>query len=517
MKKEIVLTFDIGTQSMRGMFVDKKGNILEFEQIKYENPYFSKYPGWAEQKPNFYFDVLCQISKTLAQKYPDRMKEVLAVSITTIRDSVLCLDKDKKPLRDIILWLDKRECENKLKIPWHKKIIFKLAGMLDVVCMQYKQSVCNYIMEKEPEIWEKTDKYVMLSTYMNYLLTGKLVDSYTNQIGHVPYDYENNCWVKGKSLTRFLFDVPYKKLCDLVDPGEVIGTISREVSEKTMIPEGIEFIVSGSDKACETLGLSVITKDKAAISLGTTATLHFMTPKFFEPIKYAPAYPAVMKGYYNTEAQIYRGYWMITWFKKEFAAKECMQAKDLGISPEYLLNKYLASVPPGSDGLILQPYWTPGIANPNSRGSIIGFSDIHTRIHIYRAIIEGIDFSLYDSLLTMQRKGKQKIKEIYVAGGGSQSNEICQITANIFGLPIKRIQTHEVAGLGSSIVTFVSKGIYKSYEEAVANMVREKDVFEPNMKEHVIYEKIYKEIYCKVNSKLEPLYTKIKNKFGGKI
>lgn len=516
MNKDLVLTFDLGTQSMRGMFVDKTGNILGFEQIIYEQPYFSKNPGWAEQKPNFYFEILCKISNTLYQKFPDLMERVFAVTLTTIRDTVLCLDKDCKPLRDIILWLDKRETEKPANISALKKLTLQIAGAYDIAMTQYRQSVCNWIMEKEPEIWEKTYKYVMLSTYLNYLLTGNLVDSYANQIGHVPFDYKNTCWLLGNSLTRFLYDVPNDKLCDLVSPGDIIGKITKEVSEKTSIPEGLELIAGGSDKACETLGLSVITKDRASISLGTTATIHFATPDYFEPVKYAPAYPAVMKGYFNTEAEVYRGYWMISWFKKEFAAKECIMAEKLGISPEELLNKNLSTVPPGSNGLILQPFWSPGVVNPNSRGSIIGFSDVHTRIHIYRAIIEGIDFSLLDSMYTMEKRCSQKIKEIYVAGGGSQSDEICQITANIFGLPVKRIQTHEVAGLGSSIIAYVSKGFYSSYEEAVNNMVRVKDVFDPDAKEHEIYDKIFKEIYLRVNTTLEPLYTKIKKRFGGK-
>ena len=106
MNKGIVLTFDIGTQSIRGMFIDEKGNILDIEQKIYEVPYFSKNPGWAEQKPDFYFDNLCNVSKILASRSPKLMSEAFAVTITTLRDTVLCLDKDLNPLRDIVLWLD---------------------------------------------------------------------------------------------------------------------------------------------------------------------------------------------------------------------------------------------------------------------------------------------------------------------------------------------------------------------------------------------------------------------------
>ena len=130
-------------------------------------------------------------------------------------------------------------------------------------------------------------------------------------------------------------------------------------------------------------------------------------------------------------------------FKKEFAAKEVIQAKRLGISPEELLNQSLKNVPEGCEGLLFQPYFTPNITMPTARGAIIGFSDAHTRIHLYRAIIEGINFALIDGMKVMEQRAGHKFQAIYLGGGGSQSDEICQITAHMFGLPVVRTQTYE--------------------------------------------------------------------------
>lgn len=97
---------------------------------------------------------------------------------------------------------------------------------------------------------------------------------------------------------------------------------------------------------------------------------------------------AAYKGRYNPEIEIYRGYWLISWFKKEFAMKEEKETALHGMIAEELLNKRLHEIEPGCNGLVFQPYFTPGVAMPNAKGSVIGFSDVHTRIHIYRAIIE---------------------------------------------------------------------------------------------------------------------------------
>jgi len=508
----LILTFDVGTQSTRCMIVDKKGEILDIIQKQYEKPYYSTKDDYAEQKPDFYFNKMCEASVKLRERNPKLYENIIGVTLTCIRDTVLCLDKDNKPLRDIILWLDKREANpaDLPKIPVIKNFLFKLAGVQDTIEMQQRQSACNWLMTKEKDIWDKTNKYVMLPTYLNYLLTGTLKDSTSNQIGHFPYDYKNGKWMNKNGLTRCLFDVPNEKLVELCEPGDVIGYISEECSKLTGIKKGLPLIATGSDKGCETLGLSVTTKNKAAISFGTTATIQFTTEKYFEPLNTAPSYPASIKGLYNPEVQIYRGYWMISWYKKEFCTNEELEAKKLGVSTEEILNKMLPTVERGSNGLILQPFWSPGVTNPNARGTMIGFRDIHGKAHIYRAIIEGIGYGLMDGLYSMEKRGKQKIDEIYVGGGGSQSDEICQITANMFGLPIKRIQTHEASGLGSSMIGFISLGVYKDLDEASKNMIRDKDVFTPNMEEHKYYSDIYHNVYRKIYPKMDPLFKKLK-------
>lgn len=510
MKNPLVLTFDVGTQSARAMLIDTHGEIVAVARRTYEEPYFSLHPGWAEQKPDFYFDKLCDASRELCRENADKLEDVIAVTATVIRDTVLCLDENNKPLRDIILWLDKREAKNDEPYGIIKKLIFKVADMEETAKNQARNSACNWLMENESELWSKTAKYVMLPTYLNYKLTGRLCDTPANMIGHVPFDYKNRRWMSKSELTRCVCDVPQEKLCELIDSGEVIGRISAEISELTGIPEGLPLIATGSDKGCETLGLSVFKDNQAAVSFGTTATVQMTTKDYFEPQRFLPAYPAVPNGMYNPEIQIYRGYWMVSWFVKEFAAAEAAQAKEQGCSVEQVLDSYLDTVPPGCDGLVLQPYWTPGIANPLAKGGIIGFSDIHTRHHLYRAVIEGIDFALYEALKTMEKRSGKKIDEIFVGGGGSKSKIICQILSDVTGLPVKCIQTHEACGLGASMVAFVATGVFESYDDAIKSMVRVKREFTPDEENHRLYEEIYNNVYVKMYPKLEPIYKKIR-------
>lgn len=509
MGKPLVLTFDMGTQSARALLVDATGTIVHKAQKVYDPPYQSPQPGWAEQKAEFYWQAVCEVSRALKEKAGALWEDIIAVTCSTIRDTCLCLDKDLQPLRDVIVWIDNREASEIEDMPNTSSMMFRLAGMKDAVELQRKVSACNWIAAHEPDMWAQTAKFVFISTWLNYKLCGNLVDSTAGVIGHIPYDSKVRGWMKANDRRKVIFDVREDQLFDLVEPGEAMGMITAETARETGLPEGLSLIATGSDKGCETLGLGCLHPDRAALSFGTTATVQISTPVYLEPFPFIPAYAAVIPGYYNPEVEIYRGFWLISWFKREFAAKEMAEAERLGCSAEELLNARLREVPPGCQGLMMQPYFTPGLVMPHAKGAVIGFSDVHTRIHIYRAIIEGIGFALMEGLRQIEKRGKLQVQKLMVAGGGSQSDEICQITASMFGLPVCRTQTHEVTGVGASLIAFVAKGVFGSYEEAVAAMVHEKDEFLPDRKAHAVYERLYENVFIKIFDKLSPLYQNI--------
>lgn len=504
--KPLVLTFDIGTQSLRAVLVDDEGNISMKAQKSFDIPYFSVNPGWAEQKGEFYWENICQASLQLKEMAGPLWENIQAVSITTIRDTDICVDKDGIPVRPAILWLDKREAEIDEPFPPYNQVLFSASGMSNTARFIRKISSCNWIRTNEPENWEKTYKYMLLSGYMNYCFCGKMIHSTANIIGHLPYDNKKSCWQSPRDLTYCVFPIPKEKLCELCQPGDILGNITAKASLETGISQGLPLVATGSDKGCETLALSCNTPEKAAISFGTTATVQYTIDRYVEPQRFFPPYVSAYKGRYNPEIEIYRGYWLISWFKKEFASKEVKEAAEKGVSAEELLNERLKDIPPGCQGLVFQPYFTPGVSMPNARGAIIGFSDVHTRIHIYRAIIEGINFALMEGMKNLEKRMKVPTEKVFLAGGGSRSREICQITADMFGVPAYRIQTHEAAALGSSLIAFTAIGRFASIEEATESMVHIKDEFLPDMEAHKVYDKIYNDVYSKIFSKLQPLY-----------
>jgi sugar (pentulose or hexulose) kinase len=511
-----LLSIDCGTQSLRAILFSLKGEMLAIQRVKYE-PYVSLNPGWAEQDAEVYREALKKACRLLKSENPEYFNSIAGIGVTTMRDSLVNVDSEGKPLRPIMVWLDQRKAKPVYKPGISMKLLIWFIGMRDSIKKAQRDGKCNWIRQNQPEIWEKTHKFIQVSGYLNYILTGEFKDSVASQIGHVPFDYKRLKWGNPKKLLTFsakLYPVEKDMLPELVNPGQILGRITKSASAETGLPENLPVVACGSDKGCETIGMGILTSDKASLSFGTTATIQITSKKYLEPISYMPSYPAVFPGYFNPEVEIFRGFWMISWFKNEFACKEIKEAEERGITAEEVLNEMLCQSPPGSMGLMVQPYWSPGLSQPVAKGAMIGFGDVHKKPHIYRAVIEGLVYALREGKEKIEKVSKTKIHQLAVSGGASKSDEICQIAADIFNLPVVRGRTPETSGLGAAVLTAVGTGNFNSIEDAVREMVQIKDEFHPNQNHVKMYDKLYKKVYKKMYKKLEPFYHEIRGITG---
>jgi sugar (pentulose or hexulose) kinase len=438
------------------------------------------------------------------------------VALTTQRSTVINLDKHGQPLRPAMLWLDMRRTYGLPPVKGLWGLLFALSGMRQTVAYLQAEAEANWISTHQPEIWAQTDKYVFLSGYLTYRLIGEIKDSIGCQVGYVPFDYKHLRWSSKTDWKWQAVAVEPHMLYDLVPPAGQLGEISPKASAETGIPAGLPLIAAAADKACEVIGSGCLEPQIGCVSYGTTATLCTTHQRYIEPIPLIPPYPSAVPGAYCLESQVYRGYWMVNWFKQEFGLHEQQIASQRGIEPEELFDELVTQVPPGSMGLILQPYWSPGlkVPGPEAKGAIIGFSDVHTRAHLYRAILEGLAYALRDGLLRMEKRTKVEITELRVSGGGSQSQAALQLTADIFGLPAALPHIYETSGLGAAIDAAVGLGLHADFASAVKAMTRTKRIFEPDAQNHRLYDALFQEVYQNIYAGLQPLYERIRRITG---
>ncbi len=515
MSKDCVLAIDNGTQSVRALVFDPQGDLLARSRVVIE-PYFSTAPGLAEQHPEVFWKAICAACQKLWQDAPAIKDRIAGVSLTTQRSTVINVDHLGRPLRPAIVWLDQRRTTGLKPVSGLWGLAFFLSGMTETAAYLQAEAEANWIRTYQPEIWDNTYKYLFLSGYLTFLLTGKFVDSIGCQVGYIPFDYKHLQWSKKWDWKWQAVPMKESLLPDLVAPSHMLGEITTEAAEATGIPAGMPLIAAAADKACEVIGAGCLEPNRACLSFGTTATINTTHRRYIEIIPLIPPYPSAVPGCYSLETQIYRGYWMVSWFKREFAQNEARLAKEHDVEVEELFEHLVESVPPGSDGLMLQPFWSPGlkVPGPEAKGAIIGFGDVHTRAHLYRSILEGLSYALREGAERTVKRSGQAINEIRIAGGGSQSRAAMQLTADIFGLPASNPHVYEASGLGAAIDAAVGLNLHPSFDAAVSQMTRTSLTFEPIAANHRIYDELYQRVYRQMYRRLKPLYEQIRDITG---
>jgi sugar (pentulose or hexulose) kinase len=511
----LILALDSGTQSIRALVFDLQGQLHAKSKVELQ-AYVSPQPGWAEQDVDYYWHNLCQALQQLWPMIGDDKRRIAGMALTTQRATVVNLDAEGNALRPAISWLDQRRCNSLPAIGYGWDGLLKILGQGALVKHFRSQAESNWLREVQPEIWGQTDKFLLLSGFLHYRLCGEYRDCVAAQVGYIPFDYRRQHWASRWDWKWPATGIALKQLPQLVPAASQLGVISELAATQTGLPAGLPIIAAGADKACEILGSGCLSPDIGAVSYGTTATINTTSQKYIEAVSRLPAYPSSVPGSYCTEVQVFRGFWMVNWFKQQFGLPELLQSGRDGTPPELLFDQLIADIPPGSMGLMLQPYWTPGVKfpGPEAKGAIIGFGDIHTRGHIYRAILEGLAYSLREGAELIEKRTGQVIKVLRVSGGGSQSDAMLQITADVFGLRAERPHTYETSGLGAAIDAAVGLGFYPDFPSAVQQMVHRGDAFEPNPESHGLYQQLYRQVYQKMYPRLSPLYRVIRDITG---
>ena len=207
---------------------------------------------------------------------------------------------------------------------------FGIAGLSETVAYLQAEAEANWISTYQPEVWQKTHKYLLLSGYLTYKLVGKFVDSVGCQVGYIPFDYKHlPLSAQGLEMEGF---IPHRPLnyAGAYSSRPILGPYRAEASNETGIPQGLPLVAAAADKACEIFGSGTFESNIGCLSFGTTATINVTHKKYVEPIPLIPPYPAAVTGYYSVEVQVFRGYWMVNWFKEEFGHLEKRQAAKWG-------------------------------------------------------------------------------------------------------------------------------------------------------------------------------------------
>lgn len=503
-----IMAIDIGTQSVRALVFNSQGQEIANERVL-NDLHYSLEPGWAEVPADDFWQNVCIVTNRVSNKLGEDINKIKACSITANRDNIIPLDKDGNYIRDWITWVDQRRVPEAVKdaptqVKGSNKIIHTFGK--NVFNMLSNRSKFNWFKYHEKKTYKKASKYLTLGGLITYKFTDKYHDSVGMQVGVLPFDIKKLDWFE-LDIVYEIIGVRRDQLPELFHAGEIMGYVTEKASLETGLPVGLSIVAAGGDKQCETLGSGCFNENQATISYGTLATVALTSKSFVKDKKFSYyTWPSTIPHAWNPEFAIDRGYWLVTWFCRQYALE-----KDF---PELLneMNEKAKDIPAGSNGLFVYPFWAPHyVLYPEAKGAIIGWTDDHQKEHLYKAILESIAYALRDGLEIIENNMKNKVKEIYIVGGGSKSDVAMQLTADIFNVKTIRLQTEEVCAVGAAISAGVAVNIFKDEQDGVNKIVKKEREFDPIEKNRKIYDDIYENVYkktYKTNQKINKILSK---------
>jgi len=495
----LLLAIDVGTQSVRAVVFDASGEVRAAAHRVIAPPFVAPQPGWAEQDAQAYWQALREAVTALWQSGDVAPAAIAALALTTQRNTVVCADAQGMPLRPAIVWPDARLATRVPALGARWGVAIRLAAAHGLVRRLQSQAKANWIAEHEPGLWARSTRFGLLSTWLTQCLVGEWVDSLACQVGYLPFDHRRRRWARRGDWRWRAIAVREAQLPRLVPPGAPLGELEAHAAAALGLPRGLPVIAAAADKACEVLGCGALAPDVAHLSLGTAVAINTTQARYMEVQRLLPAYPAALPGHWNTEVHLPRGMWLVSWFREQFGAPERERATALGVAPETLFDELLATTPPGALGLVLQPHWSPGLRDPGpeARGAVVGFGAMHTRAHLYRALIEGLMYALRAGRDAIEARTGQRVVAVRTAAAG-------------FGLPCARPAVDQTSALGAAMLAAAGLGLHASVAEAAHAMARRGLRVQPDPAAGATYDALYREVYRPLYGRLRPLYVRLR-------
>jgi FGGY-family pentulose kinase len=483
-----VIGVDAGTESFRAGVFDAAGKCLGFGVSP--NKTIHRHPGWAEQSPRDWDASLVEcIRKALAASRVSGT-EVEGIGVDGTSCTVVFLDARGEPLRDAVMWMDIRAVKEAEEVAATGDPALRYAGHGNVSAEWFPCKTA-WVKRNEPKVYADAVTVFEETDWLAYRLTGERtanIDTttirwfYNSTLGGLPVSL-----YKAMGLEDLLTKVPRR----IVKIGEVVGGLTREMASRTGLREGIPIAGGAADAFIGVIGINALTPGTIALITGSSTLCIGITDREIHAPGLWGSYPdAILPGLQVIEAgQVSTGS-VVHWFTQGFVGAEiASEATRKGCSVYDVLNARAASIPPGSEGLIVLEHWqgnrTPWV-DPLSRGVIRGLTLSHTSAHVYRAILEGVAYGTEVILRLMAQYGV-RIDNVVACGGATQSDLWMQIHADVSGKPITIPEEQQAVTLGSAIAATVAAGIHQDLAGAAEVMVRTRKVVEPDLAAHARY------------------------------
>ncbi len=465
MTKPVSIGIDLGTSGVKIIAVDITGSSVAESSATY--PLLTPQPGWTEQDPADWLKGVQTALKALTKQLENQYTPI-AIGVAGQMHGAVFLDANLKVIRPAPLWNDQRTgaacLEIESAIP--RLELIQRTGNPAVTGFQLPKLL--WLRQTEPESHSKVRHVLLPKDYLNFVLTGQLATDPSDASGVGALNLARRDW---DTDILSALNIPLSLFPSVQASHTVIGQLSPDWAAQTGLPLGIPVVAGAGDNAGAQIGLGVSSQNPAlgSVSLGTSGVIVVpLEQPIYEPNGRVHLFCHADGGYFFLGCTLSAA-GSLQWFRDTLA-------KDV---PFDQLMLEAEAVPSGSDGLIFMPYLagerSPHL-NPDLRGAWLGLSLAHTRGHLTRAILEGVAFSLRQTLEVMNPIAKAQ--KLLAVGGGTRSSLWLGIVGNALGVPLEKPALEEGPARGAAILGLVGASVYPDVATALQATAPSTESFE---------------------------------------
>jgi xylulokinase len=485
-----VIGVDLGTSAVKILLVNQNGEVCH--EVSKSYPLIIEKSSYSEQNPEEWVEKTKAGLVELIQQFDGDVNDIEGISFSGQMHGLVLLDENNAVVRNAILWNDTRttkQCQEIYDVIGKERL---LEVTKNPALEGFTLPKILWVKENEPELFKRASVFMLPKDYLRYRLTGNIHMEYSDAAGTLLLNVAEREW-SGEMLEAFGLSADF---CPpLVESHALVGTVTAEFARESGLSEAVKVFAGGADNACGAIGSGILAEGKTLASIGTSGVVLSYEERndldFEGKVHYFNH--SEENSYYTMGVTLAAGY-SLSWFKDTFAKEEEFDQLLAGIE----------EVPAGSNGLLFTPYIvgerTP-YADSDIRGSFIGMDASHERKHFARAVLEGITFSLNESIEIFRNSGK-KIDSIISIGGGAKNDTWLQMQADIFNAKIEKLTSEQGPGMGAAMLAAYGCGWFPSLKECAEQFIQTAKVYHP-IKENV-------ETYTKLFNVYQQVYTQTK-------
>ncbi len=475
-----ILGIDLGTSSVKGMLLDAERGIIACAATEYavEIPA----AGYAEQDPEMWWNAVLRTLGKLKEKNPPAMGSITAVGLSGQMHGLVMVDDKGKAVRPAIIWLDQRSWVQTKQIA--DRVSEKEMGEIfhNRVFTGYAFPSLLWVRDNEPDNYDKTASIMLPKDYIRMKLTGEIGTDASDASSSCLMDERRREWawdiIDRFHLRREIFP-------DIHEAWETAGQITANCAGETGLCRGIPVVYGCGDQPAQGLGNGQIKEGDVICNIGTGGQIsaYSAADRYDPKLRLQTFCHAVNRGYTIFGATLCAGMSM-KWAKNQMLQLDSYEQA----------NEMAGEIAPGCTGLLYLPYLcgerTP-LMNSNVSGAFWGLKLCHDRRHMVRAVMEGVVYSLKDSLQIFA-ENQIPASKVIASGGGANSPVWLKMQADIFELPVVTSVLSEQACLGACLVAGIGTGIFASAEDACGRFTGiEERIYEPDWKNACQYREMY--------------------------